>query len=373
MNPHTSTLTRRLSTTLLVALGIELGMLATAAVAPANEPRLPVSAPSRRGTVRWVEQEVSFRADGITVYGSYRHPLGASGPVPAAVLIQGSGPSDRNDDGPGPHDHVGTMKAMATWLSGAGVATIRYDKPGTGRTGLGPYAHHRERMGVQPFFDVASGALRFLAAQPGIDARRLGAFGHSEGALYALLLATRPAVHHPTIRAIGLVEPISARWLDLMGPRIIREADSAAGSGQITRAHAAEVKAGVVLLVRSVRTTGKIPPNLPAEVAADHPLSDARYLHEIDGIDPAEVAAHLPRGFSVLVTCSDADIQVSCHDVSHLVGGLRRSRADIDRIRLSGVDHVLKEDPSRTYAHYTDPLPFSTDLRRRLQAFARDL
>ncbi|MET8867177.1 hypothetical protein ABZW11_29895 [Nonomuraea sp. NPDC004580] len=40
-------------------------------------------------------------------------------------------------------------------------------------------------------------------------------------------------------------------------------------------------------------------------------------------------------------------------------------------VRLTGVSHVLKEDPSRTAEHYGDPLPYSRQLRKALQAFAR--
>jgi uncharacterized protein len=38
-------------------------------------------------------------------------------------------------------------------------------------------------------------------------------------------------------------------------------------------------------------------------------------------------------------------------------------------VHLVGVDHVLKEDSSRTSANYTKPLPFSSRLRAALRAF----
>jgi hypothetical protein len=69
----------------------------------------------------------------------------------------------------------------------------------------------------------------------------------------------------------------------------------------------------------------------------------------------------------VIVTCSDADVQVSCGDVDHLVAGLKRSHAARDVVRLKGVDHVLKEDPSGVSYHAA--LPFSAQLRRELAAF----
>jgi uncharacterized protein len=84
----------------------------------------------------------------------------------------------------------------------------------------------------------------------------------------------------------------------------------------------------------------------------------------------ARLSAHTP----VLVTCSNADIQVSCSEVDRVVAALAASHAATDFLRLNGVDHVLKVDSSRTATEYTAPLPFSPQLKDALRAFvARDL
>ena len=87
---------------------------------------------------QWVEDEVSFDADGLTIHGTYRHQQDAA-PGPAALLISESGDTDRNGDNivVGP---IGNMRQLAELLSDRGVASLRYDKVGTGKTGLGPYA-----------------------------------------------------------------------------------------------------------------------------------------------------------------------------------------------------------------------------------------
>ena len=69
------------------------------------------------------------------------------------------------------------------------------------------------------------------------------------------------------------------------------------------------------------------------------------------------------------MTCSTADIQVSCAEVSHVVGGLSSARAATDYVHLVGVDHVLKVDPTGSAANYNKPLPFSTQLESALKAF----
>ena len=86
----------------------------------------------------WLEKDVTFDANGLTVHGTYRH-LAGDGVGPAALLISESGQTDRNGDNnvAGP---IGNMRQLAEFLSERGVATLRYDKIGTGATGLGPFA-----------------------------------------------------------------------------------------------------------------------------------------------------------------------------------------------------------------------------------------
>ena len=93
----------------------------------------------------WVEDEVSFKADGLTIYGTYRHQKDAE-PERAALLISESGPTDRNGDNKvvGP---IGNMRQLAELLSDRGVASLRYDKVGTGKTGFGPYQLRKADVG----------------------------------------------------------------------------------------------------------------------------------------------------------------------------------------------------------------------------------
>jgi uncharacterized protein len=319
----------------------------------------------------WVDQQVSFPAGGMTVHGTFRHPVGRAGAVPAALLIAGSGPTDRNGDSRLESGTEGTLRALAGWLSDDGVATLRYDKLGTGATGIGPYAANPGGIGVGVYEQEAAAALGFLAAQAGVDRARLSVYGHSEGALYALLLATGQAGPAPPVHALGLLEPLSLRTLDVITEQVDANIAQQQQAGQVTAALADQVRATLNAAVRSLRTSGTVAPNLPYGLANVGLVpANARYLAEVDRLDPADVAADLKPGTPVLLSCSDADIQVSCADVDHLAAGLGRAPAAVDRVRLTGVDHILKEDASRSAANYTRPLPFSTQLQGAVRAFA---
>jgi uncharacterized protein len=332
------------------------------------------SAPATPGTA-WVDQPVSFQAGGLTVYATYRHPARTTSRLPAMLLIAGSGPTDRNGNSallPGP---IGTLQAIAGWLSADGVASLRYDKLGSGQTGLGPYAGRLAAIGVVPFEQEAAAALRFLARQPGVDPARLGVIGHSEGALFALLLAdgTDPRGSGsgplPPVHALGLFEPLSERYLDVIADQVDAQVAVARQAGQITPAEAGSLTHAVAAGVAQLRAAGTVPPGLPAGLSSILNPANALFLSQADRYDPAQLAARLAPGLPVIVTCSNADSQVTCGEVRHLLSGLAAGQADTDFVMLTSADHVLKQDPSGSAAGYTQPLPFSPQLRRALRSF----
>ena len=319
----------------------------------------------------WAAQPVTFEAGGVTIHGTYTHPSSAAaGTVPAAVLIGGSGTAtDRNDNAPG-QPNRNTLEAVASWLSADGVASLRYDKLGSGQTGWGRYAAHPGRAGIRPYEQEAVAALKNLARQPQTDRARLAVFGHSEGGIYALLLASGLAGHAPKVRAVGLLEPVPIRFLDLLGQSSIASIASLVQQGQIKAAQAHSFGQALTQAVTSLRRTGTLPAGLPAGVAGTFsgngtPLE----LAQIDRFDPAAVAAGLPAHTAVLLTCSNADGYFGCAEVDHLAAGLTKASARLDFVHLNGVDHFLKEDITKNPAAFNQPLPFSAQLRAALKTF----
>jgi uncharacterized protein len=312
----------------------------------------------------WVAQPVTFDAGGVTVYGTYTHARNAgAGSIPGAVLLGGGGATDRNDNctrhcwtGPrpagSPDQQLGrnALAAVANWLSADGVASLRYDQLGSGQTGWGKYAAHPDRVGIKIYEQEAVAALRFLANQRQIDRARLAVFGHSQGGIYALLLATGLAGNAPKVHAVGLLEPVTARFLSFF-----------AGSPTAAR------------IVAYLRRTGALPPGLPVAVAnAFRANGTPLELSQIDHYDPANLASKLAPRTPVLLTCSDADDKFTCAQEDRIAHGLTRAQAKLDYVHLDGVDHMLKEDLTRDEAGYNQALPFSTQLQASLRKFAAE-
>ena len=314
----------------------------------------------------WVAQPVTFEAGGVTIYGTYTHPgNAAAGTLPAALLIAAYGSStDRNDNAPGQMDR-NTYEAAANWLSADGVASLRYDKLGSGQTGWGPYAAHPEQAGLGTYEQEAVAALTFLAVQRQVDPARLAVFGHSEGGIYALLLASGLAGPAPKVRAVVLLEPVPLRFLDLIEQGMIASIRS-----QYTVTQARSMEQTVTQMITSLRRNGTLPPGLqPGVGLASTFQRPLRELTQIDRYDPAAVAAKLPANTPVLLTCSNADSQIGCAQADHLAAGLWQAPARLDYVHLDGVDHFLKEDITGNPADYNESLAFSAQLRAALKTF----
>jgi uncharacterized protein len=70
-------------------------------------------------------------ADGARLVGVVRWP-DQGGRVPAALILNGSGPLDRDSNMPGQDLNVAV--AIADALAAVGVASVRYDKRGVGES-----------------------------------------------------------------------------------------------------------------------------------------------------------------------------------------------------------------------------------------------
>jgi hypothetical protein len=320
--------------------------------------------------VAWVDQNVTFTAGGLTVYGTLRHPM--SGPsVPGVLLIAGSGPTDRNGNNANYPGKIDTYKTLADWLSADGVASLRYDKLGSGKTGLGPYASNQGAIGIAPYEQEAAAALGFLAAQKGVTGSRLGVIGHSEGALFALLLATGNAGTVPPIHALGLLEPLPEPYLTLTAQQFDAQIAAEKSSHALSAAKASQAETLLNSTITQLRATGTVDGYPPDGIGDVLNPTTATFMSQTDRFDPATLAAQLPRKTPVLVSCSDADATISCAQVAHLRQGLAQAHAAVDNVRLHNVDHVLKVDASRSGNYFSQPLPFSPQLKAALAAFVR--
>jgi pimeloyl-ACP methyl ester carboxylesterase len=120
-------------------------------------------------------EEVHFTNGDVTLAGTLLLPK-SEGPVPAVVLIHGSGEQDR-----------GSLRYYAKLFVRNGFAAVIYDKRGVGKSQGAPDAWRY--FSFDSLAGDAAAAVTFLSKRDDIDAERIGIFGASQGGWVAPLAA----------------------------------------------------------------------------------------------------------------------------------------------------------------------------------------
>ncbi len=122
-------------------------------------------------------EEIRFTSRDRVLAGTLHRPTGL-GPHPALLMLQGSGPADR--------DSGGYFPLIRNRFIESGLAVLSWDKPG-----IGGSAGDWRQQTLFDRGDEALDALGWLREQPAIDPEQIGVWGHSQGGWIAPLVASK--------------------------------------------------------------------------------------------------------------------------------------------------------------------------------------
>lgn len=298
------------------------------------------------GTASASSSDVSFVVDGTTTYGTLEIPAHRSGQrLAAALLIPGSGPTDRNGNDVKLGVTADTLGLIAGILARQGIMTFRYDKYFAGQTGAGKFAGDPGAITMTSFVRMADAAYNFLRSQPQADPGKMLVVGHSEGGLIALSVANsvtdKPA-------GLALLEPQDERILDLINIQADEAINNAVAQGQLSVAQArsngrlvkqaiSQFRAG-----QPVSTEGMAP--FVVQLLASEILtpSNVRFERSNDDIYPPALAAKVKSGTRVLVTVGTRDPNVPPSTIGPLVRALKGAGTTGPGLQLlQGTDHFM--------------------------------
>ena len=333
----------------------------------------PLPASSSTADVAAVTREVTFSTAGTTTYGTLQVPARRRNEhLAAALLLAGSGATDRDGNQP-PGLTPNTLRQIADALAGMGIISLRFDKYFAGRTGAGSYGRDPGSIDLDAFIRQAQDAYQLLRRQPETDQQRLLVVGHSEGGMYAILLATA-AAPHPA--GLALVEPQDERILDLVALQINETLDAQVSQGTLSVDAARQNAQGVRQAITQFRAGQPVDTSglLPSVVRSLTPLIlsqvNARYERANDAVDVPAYAAKLPAATRVLVTDGTADFNVPPSTIQPLVNALTGAGATGPGLRLlTGLDHELHQAGTPANGGTLDPA-FLSALREWAQPYA---
>jgi uncharacterized protein len=300
-----------------------------------------------------IAENVAFDADGCTLAGTF---TAVARPVAAALLITGSGKTDRDSDVrlPGGLMLRGRItRACAEALAGADVSALRYDKRGVGASG-GDFLS----IGMPQRLADARVALGWLAGRcPELP---LIVLGHSEGTYYAAQLASEDARVAGAVLLSGAARP---------GGEVLTYQ---------TKELADRLPASARFILRLMRTDAvrsqrknlaKIMSSSADVMRVQGTRVNARWVRDFVRYDPAPALARVT--VPVLAITGGHDLQVPPADVE---GIGRLVRGPFEGHIVSDLSHMLRPDPDsvgpRGYRRQTRR-PVSPEVLAIIAAWAR--
>jgi dienelactone hydrolase len=270
----------------------QAGLVAGLSIRPPTS-TVAYTPPAYTNSAAYTEKDVTVGTAPWALPGTLTVPVGA-GPFPAVVLVQGSGPNDRDEtilaNKP--------FKDLALGLGSRGIAVLRYEK----RTKqYGAQLQNVASLTVkEETVDDALLAVQLLRNEPGIDPSRIFVIGHSLGGMLVPRIgAADPKIAGFVVMA-GAVRSLEQSILDQT--RYLAMADGTVSPAEQEQIDQMEV------LVNTVRTLTASDAASPKSIAG----APAAYWLDLRGYDPPAAARSLTR--PLLVLQGERDYQVTMDD-----------------------------------------------------------
>jgi pimeloyl-ACP methyl ester carboxylesterase len=280
------------------------------------------------------DEDVRIPANGFNLAGTLSRPLPQAGaptpapggpaarptPLPAIILVAGSGPVDRDETVAG----IAIFAQLAAALADAGYAVLRYDKRGIGQSG-----GRAESATLTDYTDDLVAAVKYLEKRKDIDRRRIAVVGHSEGAIVGLLGARR----EKRITALALVAGPGTTGAAL----VLEQQQRLLDRSKLT----AEEKAAKVALQRQVQEavlTGKGWDGVPDDVRKQ---AETPWFSSFLAFDPSRVVPRVKQPLLIVQPALDA--QVPPHHAEKLaaLANARKNVVATGVVTLAGINHLL--------------------------------
>lgn len=255
---------------------------------PAEPP--PYDSPPYVYEDRFEEVEVTIGADPWLLPGVFTLPK-QDRPVPAIILVHGSGPNDRDETIGGSRP----FRDLAWGLASRGIAVLRYDK----RTKVhGASLPADIGLDEEVVLDALS-ALEVARNRPEVDSNRVFLLGHSLGGMMAPEIGRRDG----GLAGIAILAAPARPFFEVLTSQLEYLASLESDPGSPARSQLDSL----IAVVRKVEA---------GEMPQDQAILGAppRYWHEVAEVDPVAVAKDLST--PVIVLQGGRDYQSTAEDLS---------------------------------------------------------
>lgn len=290
------------------------------------------------------EEEITLNTPTGDIHGKLMLPENNT-PCPLVIIIAGSGPTDMDGNSIGLGMTNNSLLYLAKELADNGIASVRYDKRGIGKSQAAGTSE--EELRFEHYIDDATA----WAEMFGNDSRfsTIAIAGHSEGSLIGMVAAQKSKAVKAYISIAGTGRPA----YEVIEEQLKRNPE------QIQREAAA---------INKELCEGRIVENIPNYLASLYRKSVQPYLISWFRYNPAKEISKLK--IPVLIVQGDMDIQVGVKEAETLLAARMFSSYHI----IKDMNHVLKHCASNEMVlqleTYKDPkLPIKKELVEHIVRF----
>lgn len=255
-------------------------------------------------------------------------------PVPVALIIAGSGPTDR--DGNNPIMKNNSLKMLSAELAKKGIASLRYDKRGIAQSQQAGLKEADLRF--ENYIQDAESWIKLLKQNKNFS--EVIVIGHSEGSLIGMIASQNENVSK-FVSIAGIGQPADM---------IIRE--------QLKAQPPFVLEQSAPILDELVK--GEMVENVPQMLFSLFRPSVQPYMISWFRYDPQKEIAKLKK--PVLIVQGATDIQVSVEDAKRLQAANQLAKMTL----IEGMNHIFKNadtDRTKNIQTYSQPeLPVNTEL-----------
>ena len=317
--------------------GYKAPLVLTFSALPAmNAKNVRLTPPYREEEAAFSNLTVNARLSGMLTI-----PAGP-GPFPAVVLLSDSGPQDRD----GTVGDFATLGLLADYLTRRGVAVLRFDDRGVGKSEGTP------AVTTLDLVSDAQAGLNFLRTRPEIDLSHLGLVGHGEGGNVALLAAAQPLppAFVVALSAYGLPgrdivlqqQATTLRTLGTDNAQIEAATKRQQAMLEIIRQTTDNAQAQAIVANMLKQNNAAID-NATAQASAAE-MTSARYRYFL-AFNPVEKLTAVSCPVLLLNGTSDLTINADAN-LSALTKGLKLNK-NVTVKKLTGVNHLYQPDPAK--------------------------
>lgn len=292
-----------------------------------------------------VEKEIVLNTPSGDIHGMLMMPDSCDTQYPLVIIIAGSGPTDMNGNTIGSELQNNSLKMLAEGLAANGIASIRYDKRGIGKSRAA--CIDEEELRFEHYIDDAAGWADMYAD----DARfsTIAIAGHSEGSLIGMVAAQKSKAVKAYISIAGCGRPAH----EVLEEQLSKQPE------QVQREAAA---------IHRELLEGRTVEDVPNYLASLYRKNVQPYLISWFRYNPAKEIAKL--NIPVLILQGDKDIQVGVKEAETL----RLARIFSSYQVIENMNHVLKHcestDMFTQLETYKDPrLPIKSELVEHIVRF----